>query len=275
MSHRKQKHLIEPQVAFRLLIAIGVVWLIVQLLSSPGFLEGMEFVVLLLAAVPLTYLIVRHFQRENAHRTLLRKAQTAIEQHLSALVTQRAQLVWNDPYGKPQMAKWNKERDRFITQQIGPLLTPSELQELEREHIAIASRFEGTIAAATLDRPVFREFSDEMTPEGFEIFCAEQLRKAGWSARVTRKGRDQGVDVVAEKGDIRVVIQCKRYARPVGNKSVQEATAAKAHEQANYGVVVTNNTFTTAAKQLASTNGILLLHYSELQNLSNLLTQRL
>ena len=88
------------------------------------------------------------------------------------------------------------------------------------------------------------------------------------------QSRDQGVDVVAEKDDVRVVIQCKKYARPVGNKSVQEVAAARAHEQARYGIVVTNNRYTPAAEQLASTNGILLLHYSDLQNLHNLIEKR-
>jgi len=61
------------------------------------------------------------------------------------------------------------------------------------------------------------------------------------------------------------------YARPVGNKSVQEATAARAHEQADFGVVVSNNRYTDAAEQLAVTNGVVLLHYRDLQNLDNIL----
>ena len=88
------------------------------------------------------------------------------------------------------------------------------------------------------------------------------------------QGRDQGVDVVAEKGSIRVVVQCKLYARPVGNKSVQEVAAARAHEQASYGLVVTNNRYTTAAEQLAATNGILLLHYRDLHNLDDILSSK-
>ena len=85
--------------------------------------------------------------------------------------------------------------------------------------------------------------------------------------------RPRGVDVVAERDGVRVVVQCKLYARPVGNKSVQEAAAARAHERADHGVVVTNNGYTAAAEQLASTNGIVLLHYSDLRNLHRLLPQ--
>ena len=49
-------------------------------------------------------------------------------------------------------------------------------------------------------RPAFDGFTESMSPSEFETFCAEQLQKAGWNARVTQTSRDQGVDVVAEKG---------------------------------------------------------------------------
>ncbi len=61
------------------------------------------------------------------------------------------------------------------------------------------------------------------------------------------------------------------YARPVGNKSVQEAAAARAHEQADYGIVVSNNRYTQDAEQLASTNHILLLHYTDLRKLDDII----
>ncbi len=83
--------------------------------------------------------------------------------------------------------------------------------------------------------------------------------------------RDQGVDIIAEKNRIRVVLQCKLYSRPVSNKSVQEAAAAKMHERAHYAAVVTNNRYTTSSEQLAATNGVLLLHYRDLAQLENML----
>jgi HJR/Mrr/RecB family endonuclease len=121
------------------------------------------------------------------------------------------------------------------------------------------------------DEPAYQAFSDAMTPTEFETFCAEELKRAGWDARVTMQSRDQGVDVIAEKERVRVVLQCKLYSRPVGNKSVQEAAAAKAHERAHYGAVVTNNRYTPAAAQLAATNKILLLHYRDLRDLDGIL----
>jgi restriction system protein len=53
------------------------------------------------------------------------------------------------------------------------------------------------------------------------------------------------------KNNVRVVLQCKLYGGPVGNKAVQEAAAGRAHERADFGIVVTNNRYTSAAEQLA------------------------
>jgi restriction system protein len=85
---------------------------------------------------------------------------------------------------------------------------------------------------------------------------------------VTQASGDQGVDVVANLAGLKVVLQCKKYSQPVGNAAVQEVIAGKAFEQAHAAAVVTNATFTPSAKQLATTTGVHLLHYSELSQFS-------
>ena len=267
MSRRRQ-NLIEPKAVFGLLIALGVIWFVGHLLQQPGT----GFVILVGGAAVLAYPVVRLFLRDSARRALLQKTQAVIGQQISPLVRRRTQLVWQDAYGKPQTEKWEKEIDNFITHHIEPLLASNELSVLRRERTTVANLIGTRVEAAMRDQPAFQAFFDDMSPAEFETFCAEELRRVGWSARVTMQSRDQGVDVVAEKGSVRVVLQCKLYARPVGNKSVQEIAAARVHEQANYGVVVTNNRYTPAAEQLASTNGILLLHYRDLHNLDSLLS---
>ena len=67
------------------------------------------------------------------------------------------------------------------------------------------------------------------------------------------------------------MLQCKLYSKPVGNKAVQETVAARAHEQAAYGVVVSNQKFTQDAEQLASTNKIFLIHHTDLPRLSDII----
>lgn len=139
--------------------------------------------------------------------------------------------------------------------------------------ISIALAFLGLIHLAVLVMEKIGEpqFFDDMTPKDYEYFCAEILRKSKWEARVTPASGDQGVDVVAEKRGLRIVVQCKKYSKPVGNHAVQEIVAAIAHEAAQHGVVVTNNRFTTGARRLAASNRVLLLHHSDLSRIDRLL----
>lgn len=113
----------------------------------------------------------------------------------------------------------------------------------------------------------FRHLSidiDKLDPIQFEHYCAEILRGNGWDARVTQASGDQGIDVIANLGNVKAVLQCKKYSQPVGNAAVQEVIAGKAFEQAHVAAVVSNATYTPSAKQLASTTGVHLLHFSEL-----------
>ncbi len=275
MARRKKGKLTDPKVFFGLLGVAGVIWAIVQILQQVSRVSSAEIgiVVLVGGAAALAFPVVRHLRRAASRRALYQKSQAIVAQKISSLVRRRAQLVTPDAYGKPQFEKWGKELDHFITQHIGPL-TQDERAELQREGPTFVNWIDANVVAAMMNQPVFQAFSDSMTPTEFEDFCANELRQSGWNARVTQQSRDQGADVIAELGHLRIVLQCKLWSQPVGNKAVQEAAAARQHEQASYGIVVTNNRYTPAAEQLASTTGTLLLHYGDLRNLQNLLHQR-
>lgn len=90
----------------------------------------------------------------------------------------------------------------------------------------------------------------------FEYFCANLLRQKGfYNVKVTKASGDQGVDIIAYKKNKKYAIQCKYYNSPVGNKAIQEIYAGKAHFYCDKAIVMTNNTFTKSAKELAhSTN---------------------
>ena len=97
------------------------------------------------------------------------------------------------------------------------------------------------------------------------------LQGQGWKTRLTKRSGDQGIDIVADRGGVTVVIQCKKYSDPVGNGAVQEVHAGKGFLSADLGVVVSNAEFTRSAKELASVLGVLLVHHSELGDFDRLL----
>jgi restriction system protein len=203
----------------------------------------------------------------RALASLSRKAKTATEKHMTALVRRRRQLVQTDAYGHASLDAWNKEISHFMNTQVRPLLNEAEQSALDSHFVKVADIIETNVEEQT--RSVMRDlvFSDDMGPREYEHLCADFLREAGWIARVTTHSRDFGVDVIAEKSQSRIVVQCKMYKKPVGIKAVQEIAAGKIHEQADCAVVVSNQRFTSAAIQVAATNDVLLLHHEDLRKI--------
>jgi HJR/Mrr/RecB family endonuclease len=121
-------------------------------------------------------------------------------------------------------------------------------------------------------RAIISEFkwTDNIDPLEFERRCAEAMQLSGWTAQTTKSTGDQGADVIAGKRGAKVVLQCKRYTNTVVNKAVQEVFAAKTFLGANFAAVVSNNSYTRSAKELAVKTGVLLLDYSQLRE-ANLL----
>lgn len=86
----------------------------------------------------------------------------------------------------------------------------------------------------------------------FEHRCAAFLKTKGYrKVTVTPPSGDQGIDVIAYKSGLKYGIQCKYYSAPVGNKAVQEAYSGASFYDCDRAVVMTNHTFTKAARELA------------------------
>ncbi len=100
--------------------------------------------------------------------------------------------------------------------------------------------------------PAFSDI-DSMEGHDFEYWCADLLRSNGFeNVEVTPGSGDQGVDILAEKGDAKYAIQCKCYSSDLGNKPVQEVYAGKNIYQCDVAVVMTNRYFTQGAKNAAA-----------------------
>lgn len=198
------------------------------------------------------------------------KLTDAIDRHLSVLARRRTQLLTHDAYGTPESEKWWKEIERFLNTQLVAQLSDRERKQAAKLWPELKNAVDGRAAQELATNPgMFSLPIEKMSPKEFEMYCAQRLRNAGWSAQTTKTTGDQGIDVIAEFRGAKTVFQCKLYSQPVGNKAVQEAVAGRTHYGAQFGAVVTNATFTASAKQLAASNRILLVHFSELDDLAN------
>ena len=99
---------------------------------------------------------------------------------------------------------------------------------------------------------------DFMNGAEFENLICRLFQKMGFIAQVTKHSGDQGIDVIAEKGSMKIGIQAKCYSSTVGNSAIQEAVAGRAFYGCNRVMVITNSTFTKAAEELASANNVVL-----------------
>lgn len=98
-----------------------------------------------------------------------------------------------------------------------------------------------------------------------ELYVAGLLRELGWTANVTKKGADSGVDVVARKPGHLLVVQAKNMKQPAGRRAVQEVFAGWAEYDANEAWVVSTNGFTRQAKESAGKLGVKVLRVSTLE----------
>ena len=108
--------------------------------------------------------------------------------------------------------------------------------------------------------------SIDMLPGGeFEKYVAARIRTMGWKVSTTPATGDFGVDLIAERNDESVAIQCKRRAKPVGVSAVQQVVAGALHHRCATSAVVSNQEFTAAARELARTHACHLVGRSKLR----------
>lgn len=186
-----------------------------------------------------------------------------IEQFMSTLTNKYRQLAYKDDYGIIKIDRFEHELDYFLEKIINEknILTSQNKKDIKE---TITNYMLKNIDIDDID-------INDINPYNFEKQCANVLREYGWEANTTPKSSDQGVDVIATKKGKIVAIQCKLYSKPVGNKAVQEVNSGKTYYKADYAAVVTNNTYTTSARQLARNCGVLLLYYDDLKNLDKAL----
>jgi restriction system protein len=110
---------------------------------------------------------------------------------------------------------------------------------------------------------------DALDPYEFEGYIEEYYRRKGYLL-TPRGGRsaDGGIDLVAEKGDERLIIQCKHWrVRSVGIRPVRELWGLVDHERATGAVLVTSGSFTPDAISFARGKRLDLVHGDLLKRL--------
>jgi restriction system protein len=158
---------------------------------------------------------------------------------------------------------------------------------LEGEPIAPTAETDETIAVVAADIEqtthdfVLKQLAQEFKGHPLEQFVAHLLGTMGYRTRVSPKGPDRGIDIIAHKDELGfeppiIKVQVKSTEENVGNPVVSALYGNVASEE--YGLLVTLGGFTTAARNFAQGKsnlrlidgdelvGLILQHYEELDS---------
>jgi HJR/Mrr/RecB family endonuclease len=227
---------------------------------------------------------LEELEHDKKHAEASKRAKERIQsitaQHIQTLSLKKKQTISQDEYGNVLVDRWLEALGYFIDNVLrkDDLVSRFLLDNYPGTGLAEAQH-DRLVKTINIVNDAVDEYEinkiesnahlsidvDSLDPIQFEHFCADILRNSGWDARVTQASGDQGVDVIATRDNVKAVLQCKKYSQPVGNAAVQEIIAGKQFEQADIAVVVSNNSYTQSAKQLANVSGVHLLHYAELE----------
>lgn len=197
---------------------------------------------------------------------------SSIEKHLNVLHRKRSTLIISDDYGYKDSSRWEVEKINFARKFNHHSKNGVFSENLSEEYMSRLIDYAIDNYTPTEINSV--RYSSSLTPYEYECYCASVLNQHGWEAHATKGSGDQGVDVIARKGNYKVAIQCKKYTSKVGNSAVQEVSSGMMHYGANHSVVVTNSSYTRSAKELANSNGVILIHHNDLMRLEELIIKK-
>lgn len=154
----------------------------------------------------------------------------------------------------PELAMESRKQE-YLEEQVSKLSTDN--RKLQAKLNVYAQALKDDARLLTMAIPV-------MSGEWYERYVGSRLKLDGYtSIEYTPVTGDFGADIIAiNREGARVCIQCKRYSDSVGVEAVQAAVTARMYYECAQSMVITNSTFTDAAKELArKTNTVLLSNF--------------
>jgi restriction system protein len=195
-------------------------------------------------------------------------------QYGKALGLKYRQLVVRDEYGHMSNDRWERELTYFMRNALDmpkPTRTGDHpgkfVREYARKYIATRVLIDSIARDFSQTLPVMGDISEVLNGLDYEHFVGKRFNEAGWTSQVTKASGDQGADVKVWRDGVDAVVQCKWYQNAVGNKAVQEIVAARTHYGVRKAIVVSKSGYTDAARELANTNAVCLIHHDEIPDL--------
>lgn len=244
------------------LLAIGLIIWGIKTLYDNIWNVALVLFFLLVGFIAVTLLVCLPGSSPKRNKAVDDFVEGAVKRHKKTLMFSKSAGIKRDKYGIEDKSGWHAEREYFIKNVLAREASPivKRLIADGKFNYSIHETIEKSIANADFE---IATLPPDITPERFEVLCMEVFRASGWNATTTKASGDQGADVIAERDSLIVVVQCKLYGTPVGNKAVQEVIAARGFYNADIALVVANSSFTRSALQLAQVSDVKTFNYLE------------
>ena len=226
---------------------------------------------LLVVLGALGYVILAIVRERATYQSTLRMIADITANHEQRLVHQRFENIRCDEHGNVLLDQWRAEINNFIVAAIKPHLTAARWRSIEKRLDSVVALIEKQVARSSSRQT---EALEEVAyPAEYKRFCACEMRKAGWTTSVSEAAGVEGVDVIANKEHVRLLLKCKWYTRPVGSSVVRDIDAARGYDGNEVAAVVSNAGYTAGAHQLAAASRVLLLHHADLHEIDKRLSK--
>ena len=132
------------------------------------------------------------------------------------------------------------------------------IQELEVEKQEYKERLIKVNAVLNETMGVLSFCVPAMEGTTYEHYVGNRLSIEGFTnIQYTRRTGDFGGDIIClDPNGVKTCVQCKRYQENVGVDGVQEAISGRIYYQCERAIVISNMSYTPAAKELAEKAGV-------------------
>ncbi|CAN5408293.1 hypothetical protein BH10PAT3_BH10PAT3_5610 [soil metagenome] len=103
-----------------------------------------------------------------------------------------------------------------------------------------------------------------MTGHGFEQAVANLFRNIGFTAEVSNRGGDGGIDIILQNARRRIAVQCKRYKSTVGPHVIRDLWGTMNYLGFDEGCIVTTTGFTKSVTDFAKDKRIFLIDLNDI-----------
>jgi len=260
-------------------VVIGVLYLFAQYFTDrANFWRSIVYIVIAIVIVIIGFLAWKRLKDKRKYqrteKVIDKIKQSGLENDVKKFIGQFGSGLidkehdWE--YGKKHFSR--KRMDYFrdtLKKERGIELDNSELEAVLTSYIDELERDFTSKLISTPENLINKKL-DDLSGEDLETLLEKLYVKMGYTVKHEGRTGDQGVDLVAVRGEEKLAIQAKKRSinESLGNDAIQQVFSGKDMYGCNEAVIITTSpTLTREAIEAARAHGVKLIHRPLLQEM--------